>query len=293
MRALGLHRLAHVERRLDQARAQRARSIQRTRPGDARRGKQARRGAPARRHAARVDRNRAASRSPRRAPRPRLPGAAKAHRARPRNPRARPAPPSAARTLPRTSRIGPAQARRSSRAARSSSAASSAHGCSPRACCSPAASRSRAKSINWVVASVWPRNCTPASASWCASSNTASSTRATTRRHRCRAGQVGEEQMVVDHHHVGRHGLAPRLHHVAAAVLRAVAAEAVLARRGDQRDHRRALVEAFQLGQVAAAGVLRPLLDARQRAHRKAVGQLRRCRAPAADGGCTDSWRGP
>jgi hypothetical protein len=40
----------------------------------------------------------------------------------------------------------------------------------------PIASRSRAKSITWPLPSVVPRNCTPASASWCASSNTATST---------------------------------------------------------------------------------------------------------------------
>ncbi|EWS55532.1 hypothetical protein X551_01635 [Methylibium sp. T29] len=96
----------------------------------------------------------------------------------------------------------------------------------------------------------------------------------------CHAGvaqrQVGEEEVVVDHHQVGRHRLAAGLHHVAAAVFRAFAAEAVLARRGHQRDHRRALVQAFELGQVAAHGALRPLLDLRQRARRIAVGQRRR-----------------
>jgi hypothetical protein len=72
--------------------------------------------------------------------------------------------------------------------------------------------------------------------------------------------QVGKEQVVIDHHHVGRHGLAPRQLHVAGAKLRAVGAQAVLARAGDQRDDRRALVQAGQLGQVAAACGFRPSL---------------------------------
>ena len=78
---------------------------------------------------------------------------------------------------------------------------------------------------------------------------------------------VGEEQVVVHHHQVGGHRLAPRLHHVAGLELRAFAAQAVLARRGHQRDHRRAFVQAVEFGQVAAARGLRPGLDARQRAH--------------------------
>ncbi len=86
---------------------------------------------------------------------------------------------------------------------------------------------------------------------------------------------VGEEEMVVDDDDVGEHRLAPRLHDVALAVLRALAAEAVLARRGDQRDHAAALVEALELGDVAARGRLRPGLDLGQRAHREAIGQVR------------------
>ena len=86
---------------------------------------------------------------------------------------------------------------------------------------------------------------------------------------------VGEEQVVVDDDQVGRHRLAPRLHDVAGAVLGALAAEAVLARRGDERDHAAALVEPVELGQVAAARGLRPGLDLGQRAHRAAIGQVR------------------
>ena len=72
-------------------------------------------------------------------------------------------------------RPGGGQTQARARRARSA-AASSCHGCRPRACCSPAPSRSRAKSMPWALPSVVPRKATPASASWCASSNTATST---------------------------------------------------------------------------------------------------------------------
>ena len=83
--------------------------------------------------------------------------------------------------------------------------------------------------------------------------------------------QVSEEQVVVDDHQIGRHGLAPGVVDVAGAELGAVAAQAVLARGGDQRDHRRALVQRRHLGQVAGAGGGRPALDARQRLLRRAL----------------------
>ena len=86
-------------------------------------------------------------------------------------------------------------------------------------------------------------------------------------------GHVGKEQMVVDDHQVGRHGLAPGLHHVAGAVLGALGAQAVLARGADQGDDRRPIVQAFDFGQVTAARALRPLADTIQCAHGKAVGQ--------------------
>ncbi len=79
-------------------------------------------------------------------------------------------------SMPRRSRSGPAAARRSSRAAFSTAAASSCHFASPRASCRPRPSRSREKSSACALPSVVPRNCTPASGSWCASSNTATST---------------------------------------------------------------------------------------------------------------------
>jgi hypothetical protein len=86
---------------------------------------------------------------------------------------------------------------------------------------------------------------------------------------------VGEEEMVVDDDHIGEHRLAARLHHVAAPVFGAFDAEAVLARRRDERDDAAALVEAGELGEVAARRRLRPRLDLGERAHRVAVGQLR------------------
>jgi hypothetical protein len=85
---------------------------------------------------------------------------------------------------------------------------------------------------------------------------------------------VGEEEMMVDDDDVGEHRLAPRLHHVALAVLRAFAAEAVLARRRDERDDAAALVEALELGEVAARGRQRPRLDLGERADGEAVGKV-------------------
>jgi hypothetical protein len=87
-------------------------------------------------------------------------------------------------------------------------------------------------------------------------------------------GQVGEHQMVVHHHHIGRQRLAPRQVDVALLVLRALRAQAVVAGGGDQRDQRRAFVQVGQLGQIAAARAARPLLDAGQAQQRGAVAQV-------------------
>lgn len=86
-------------------------------------------------------------------------------------------------------------------------------------------------------------------------------------------GQIGEEEMVVDHHHVGGHGLAAGLHDMTGVVLAALAAQAVVAGGGDQGDDLGALVQTFEFADVAAAGGLSPGLDARQRPHRIAVRQ--------------------
>ncbi len=85
-------------------------------------------------------------------------------------------------------------------------------------------------------------------------------------------GHVGEEQVVVDDHQVGRHGLAPGLHDVAGPVLRALGTQAVLPRRCNQRDDGRPIIQTFHLCQVAAAGGLRPLAHTMQRANGKTVG---------------------
>ena len=85
--------------------------------------------------------------------------------------------------------------------------------------------------------------------------------------------QVGEEQMMVDDHHVGRQRLAPREVDVAGLELRALRAQAVVAGRRDERDQRRSLVQPGQLGQVAGAGGLGPLLDLGQRAQAAALGR--------------------
>ncbi len=72
---------------------------------------------------------------------------------------------------------------------------------------------------------------------------------------------VGEEQMVIDHHHVGRQRLAPRLHDEAVLVVRAVLAQAVLARRGGLRPDRRS--SPARRRSSALSPVLRGLGEAR------------------------------
>ena len=87
--------------------------------------------------------------------------------------------------------------------------------------------------------------------------------------------QVGEEQVMVDDDKIRLHRFAPRLHDVAFAVGRAIGAQAVVARRADDRDHRRALVQAVDLGEVAGVGAQRPALDARELRDRPSIRQLR------------------
>jgi hypothetical protein len=60
---------------------------------------------------------------------------------------------------------------------------------------------------------------------------------------------------------------------VALTKLGALAAETVLARRGDQRNDAAALVEPFELGQIAARRRSRPSLDLGERAGGPAIGQ--------------------
>lgn len=87
--------------------------------------------------------------------------------------------------------------------------------------------------------------------------------------------EVGEEQVMVDDHHIGRQRLAPRQVDVAGLELRALRAQAVLARGSDERNERRALVQPGQLGQVAGPRGLGPLLDLGERAQAAAFGQRR------------------
>jgi hypothetical protein len=86
-------------------------------------------------------------------------------------------------------------------------------------------------------------------------------------------GQVGKEQVVIDDHHVGSQGLAPRQVDVAARNLGQVEPRQLSRVDGDQRDHRRALVQPRQFGQVAGAGDPRPSLDLGQGAYSGAVWQ--------------------
>ena len=172
--------------------------------------------------------------------------------------------------------------------------ASSGQAARPRACCSPAASMSRAKSISCDEPRIVPEEL---------HARLAELVRLVEDRHldaRQQLGdaavaqrQVGEEQMVVDDHDVGGHRLAPGLVHVAAAELRALAAEAVLARRGHQRDDAAALVEAFELGEVAARRRLRPGLDLAPARGPRTGRAAARPGARGRGGAGTDSSPGP
>ena len=165
-------------------------------------------------------RSRASCRRPPRAPRrPRAGRARSASSAATEVVAARRARPSAASALPRTvaQRAGRGQAQLARRplAARRPAPATAAGR-------APAAGRRQqvAREVDHLRAcrASVPRNCTPASASWCASSNTATSTLRQQLGHAAVAQRhVGEEQVVVDDDDVGRHRLAPRLHHVAVA----------------------------------------------------------------------------
>ena len=75
---------------------------------------------------------------------------------------------------------------------------------------------------------------------------------------------VGEEQVVVDDDDVGVERFLARLHHEAFAMERAVAAEAVVARRRDERPDRRVFRNVGELRAVAALGRARERDDLRQ-----------------------------
>ena len=75
---------------------------------------------------------------------------------------------------------------------------------------------------------------------------------------------VGEKQMVIDHHDIGLLRLAARLHHEAVLVMRTLLAETVFARRRDHRPHRRRFRHAREFGLVAGARDLREAHDVLQ-----------------------------
>ncbi len=82
---------------------------------------------------------------------------------------------------------------------------------------------------------------------------------------------VGEKQMVVHHHHIRFHRLLARLHDEALLVIRAIAAEAVLACRGHVRPDGRVLRHFGQSAAIAGLAGPRVGLDARQIRHVVAV----------------------
>jgi hypothetical protein len=75
--------------------------------------------------------------------------------------------------------------------------------------------------------------------------------------------------------------------------VRALAAQAVLARRGDQRDHAAALVQAIEFGQVAARRALRPLLRPWPACVQPSGRAGRSNGGPASCGAGTGSWLRP
>ena len=64
---------------------------------------------------------------------------------------------------------------------------------------------------------------------------------------------VGKKEVVIDDHHVGGHRVPPRGEDEAILVIRAILAEAVVARRGNHRPHRRIFRHAGAFGLVAGA----------------------------------------
>ena len=104
---------------------------------------------------------------------------------------------------------------------------------------------------------------------------------------------VGEEQVMVDDDDVGVERLLPRLQHEAVVVKRAVAAEAIVARRRDERPDRRVFRHVGELAAVAARARARERDDLRQVARIVARWQAGRRSPRARDGGGRRSWRAP
>ncbi len=82
--------------------------------------------------------------------------------------------------------------------------------------------------------------------------------------------RVGKEQVVIDHHDIGRQRVAPRTHHETVVPLAALLAQAVLARRGRERPGRGVLGDGRELAAIAAAGALGKARDRLQIDHRLA-----------------------
>ncbi len=74
--------------------------------------------------------------------------------------------------------------------------------------------------------------------------------------------QIGQQQVVIDHHQIGRLRTLARLHHEALAVERAVGAQAIVDGGGHHRQQRRVVRQGFQLGHVAELGAPAPGHDA-------------------------------
>lgn len=91
--------------------------------------------------------------------------------------------------------------------------------------------------------------------------------------------QVGQQQVMVDHHHVGRLCTLARLHHETVVPERALVAQAVVDGGGDHRVQRRVFRQGFQLGHVAEAAAPGPGQDALELRH-----LLRRTEAGFATG---------
>ena len=74
-------------------------------------------------------------------------------------------------------------------------------------------------------------------------------------------GKIGQQQVMVDNHHIRFLRLLPRLLQIAFFVKRAVAAKTVLNRRGDARQHRRIFRHFFQADQIAVSRRIKKMLN--------------------------------
>ena len=86
--------------------------------------------------------------------------------------------------------------------------------------------------------------------------------------------EIGEQQVMVDHDHVGRGGVAARVHHMTALEIRTTRAEAVFHGGGDARHQRIGLVAESEFGDFAAAGRGQPLPDPHQALDLHAIARI-------------------